>query len=363
MARKIVAIVISSVLLAACGIQQSGLDANTTVTIAGKVVADGKPLAATKVVLLKELDLGEVVGGLFVTTASLGLACLSDHPPALCSNNAHLATTDLTGAFSFSVKGGQTQGSLGTASTMEVMAHVPARASEVAGAASMAEFQVQTATLALPDLRIWQPDLSWSAGDRPAWSPVPGTGSATYSVEFYDLHGGQWWVTGAMKSGDRVDGHVLENLDGTFDVAARTRGTANGTTVDNTYISGSVPFRGDAGAPPSRGAGCAPVTSNARLAFARCPLTSGSVASNSQLAVGATGVVIDLGQQRTISLVVLRGCSGQCKLAVSSDLNTWTDVGSVTGTYTTLSVAPNAPRRFVRVSTSDVASLRQVSVW
>jgi hypothetical protein len=329
------------------------------------VGADGTALAATKLVLLKELDIGEVVGGLFVTTASLGLACLSDHPPALCADNAHLTTTDSSGGFSFSLKGGQTQGSLGTASTMELMVRAPGRSSDIAAAASMAEFQVQTATLALPDLRIWQPDLSWAAGDKPSWSSLPGSygGSPAYSVEFYDLRGGQWWVTGSMKSGEPVDGRVLENLDGTFDVAARASGTANGTTVDYTYISGSVPFRADAGAPPSRGASCAAVMSSGRLVFTRCALTSGFAQSSSQLGAGATAVIVDLGQQRAISLIVLRGCSGQCKVAVSADLTAWTDVGSATGAYTTMSVTANRSARFVRVSTGNVTSLRQLSVW
>ncbi|HEX2681439.1 MAG TPA: hypothetical protein VHQ03_09115, partial [Candidatus Dormibacteraeota bacterium] len=114
-------------LAAACGVQQSGLDANAAVTISGKALnANGQPLASTRVVLIKELDLGEAIGGLFVTAVTLGIACLADHPPALCANNSHVTTTDAAGGYSFTVKGGDTQGSLGLASTMEVMARAPA---------------------------------------------------------------------------------------------------------------------------------------------------------------------------------------------------------------------------------------------
>jgi hypothetical protein len=362
---KVLAVGVLFVLAAACGVQQSGLDPNASVTISGKALgADGKPLANTKVVLIKELDLGEFVGGLFITAASLGLACIADHPPALCSQNAHTATTDSGGAYSFSVKGRDTQGSFGVASTIEVITRSPAASN---GPNALMEFNVQTSSLSLPDLRLWDPPISWSSQDRPTWQPLPDAygSSPAYSVELYDLRENQWWVAASARSGDKLDSRILEDLNGNFDVAARAHGTANGTTVDYTYISGSQHVRGHAGAPPSRGAPCALVTSSGVGAFdSSCWLTKGTLGGSTAPAGGATGVVIDLGQDRPLSFVVVKGCSVQCKVALSSDLTSWSEAGTISGPYATAPITLNRSARYVRISgASSGFGLRQVSVW
>src|SRR5919109_5623806 len=142
-------LIAATLLVGGCGVQSSSLDPSSTVTISGKAVdAAGKPLANTRVVLVKELDIGEAAGGLFVTAVTLGLACIADHPPALCSQNAHMGRTDEAGAYSFSLKASETTGSFGVASTMEVVVGGSA-------GASLAEFTVQTTSLSLPDLRLW----------------------------------------------------------------------------------------------------------------------------------------------------------------------------------------------------------------
>ena len=349
--------------LAACGVQSSNLDPNAAVTISGKAVgADGKPLANSRVVFVKEFDLGELIGGLFVTAVSLGLACLSDQPPAICKQDAHIATTDSAGSFSFSTTAAQTQGTFGQASTMEVMVRGGV---DAAAPTTMAEFVVQNTSLTLPDLRIWQPQVSWAQDRRPVWDSLPASygGSPVYTVEFYDQRANQWWVTGPTHSGVRVDGRVLEDLRGKFDVAARAHGTANGTTVDYTYTSGSAPVQGYMGPPPSRGAACAPFTSSGVGSFGSCPLTSGAVANGTNLIGAPTGVVIDLGHPANVSLAVIRGCSGQCRIDTSSDLVTWTAAGRVAGPYATISVSSGGLVRYVRVTTDVVTALRQVSTW
>lgn len=362
------AVIAAVVVLSACGVQQSGIDPNATVTISGKVLsADGFPLASTKVVLVKELDLGESVGGLFVTAVTLGLACLADHPPALCANNAHIATTDGNGSYSFSVKASDTTGSLGLASTMEVMARGAATGMQISGPASLAEFNVQTTSLALSDLRLWRPNMSFGFDGGAAWTPLPGSygSSPAYSVELYDLHGNQWWVIAPMKSGDRFDSRIPEDIKGAADVAARAHGTASGTTVDFTYASDSLPFHGIAGAPPSRGAPCAAVTSSGAGAFdSSCALTGGTLGNRLPAAFSAaSGVVIDLGQDRALSLVVVKGCTAQCSVALSSDLTSWSQAGTLSGAYATAPITLNRSARYVRVSGTNIAELRQVSVW
>lgn len=352
-------------LVIACGVQSSNVDANASVRIAGKAIGpDGHALANSKVVLVKELDLGEVVGGLFLTAASLGLACLADHPPAICAKNAHSTTTDDGGSYSFSVRGSETQGSFGVASTMEVITRVPARAGEINGAVAYAEFNVQTPSLTLPDLHVWQPTVKPGGRTSSSWQQVPASygGSPSYALEFSDLHANQWWMTGPIRPGEWVDNRILEDLNGAFDVNARTRGTASGTTVDFTYVSGSMPIQGNAGPPPSRGDLCAPITNSGVGTFSPCPLTSGSLGAQASQFAGANGVVIDLGRDRTISLVVSRGCTGRCSLSIASDMGAWTDAGSISGMYATAPIALNSAARYVRI-TGSVGELRQISVW
>jgi hypothetical protein len=353
------------VLVSACGVQGSNVDAKSSVTVAGKAIGqDGKPLAGTRVVLVKELDLGEVAGGLFLTAASLGVACLADHPPAICAENARTATTGADGAYSFNVKGADTQGSFGLASTMEVVVRAPARASESSGAVSTAEFQVQTAALELPDLRVWQPDVRWDGG-RAAWPALPRIygESPSYSVEVHDAAGNEWWATEAgTRSGEALDPRILEDVDGSIDVAARARGTASGTTVDFTYVSGSRSIRGTAGPPPSRNALCAPVTATGPGALAACPVTGGLVARPGLTVAGATGVAVDLGSARRVSFLVARGCSAGCTIAISLDGATWTDVARVSRRYATATIAAQ-DARYVRITTSDVSAIRQLSIW
>ena len=354
--------------ITACGVQSSSIDPNATVSISGKALSvDGYPLANTKVVLVKELDLGESVGGLFVTAVTLGLACLADHPPALCAKNAHVATTDGNGAYSFSVKASDTTGSFEVASTMEVMVHGAANDMEVSGPTAMAEFSVQTTSLALPDLRLWKPNRSFGANGQAAWTALPasyGT-SPAYSVELYDLHGNPWWVTGPMQPGDRFDSRILEDLNGAVDVAARAHGTAPGTTVDFTYASAALHMHGAAGPPPSRAAHCAAVTSGGVGAFdTSCALTSGNLGQHLPASFGsATGVIVDLGHEGAVSLVVVKGCTAQCAVAVSSDLTGWSQSGTLSGAYATAPVTLNRSARYVRISGADIAGLRQVSIW
>jgi len=148
-------------------------------------------------------------------------------------------------------------------------------------------------------------------------------------------------------------------------VVARASSPASGTTVDFTYLSGSVKVPGNAGAPVSRGAACAAVTASGIGPFnAACSLTNGDFTKSFVSGASATGAVIDLGTDRAVSLVVVRGCSAQCRISLSSDLTAWSDAGSVSGEYATAPITLNRSARYIRLSgTPNVALLRQVSIW
>ncbi len=367
-------------LVVACGVEQSRVDANAKVSIKGKALSDvatpagtyfGAPLAYTKVALIKELDIGEAIGGLFVTAVTLGLACLDNQPPALCANNSHLAKTGSDGSFSFSVLGRDTQGSLGVASTMEVVVRVARHLGETAGAVGIAEFTVQTATLQLPDLHVWQPGLDVETNGKSVqvrWPALPSSGygrQPTYTLEFDDIQGKAVWVTRPTHSGEPLDVRVLEDVNTTVRVVARASSPAQRTIVDFTYVSGSLKVPNTPRVPPSRGAACAAVTASGIGPFtSACSVTSGDLGKSSVSGSAASGVVIDLGADRAVSLVVVRGCSAQCRISLSSDLGAWSEAGSVSSDYASLPISLNRSARYIRLlGTPNVQLLRQVSVW
>jgi hypothetical protein len=126
-------------------------------------------------------------------------------------------------------------------------------------------------------------------------------------------------------------------------------------------VTGKV-LAGAAGAPPSRSAPCAAVSASGTDAFkAPCALTSGDFGGTYTAGTNSTGVVIDLGQIRSLALVVVRGCSGQCPVAIGSDLSALQEVSTAAGEYWAL--APARSARYVRVMGSNVSLLRQISAW
>ena len=125
-------------LLAGC-LEQSSLDPNSTVKISGKVIAsDGHLLTNTKVVLLERVDVADRVADRLLTAATLGMACLADHPPTIC--RFLTSQTDAGGAYSFTITGDDTRGMLGVANTMEVITRQQARGREAGGPVVAATF-------------------------------------------------------------------------------------------------------------------------------------------------------------------------------------------------------------------------------
>src|SRR4051812_41319322 len=117
MRRPLVAVSTALLLLAGC--KFSEVKADATVHISGRALsASGAPLAGVDVRLFKEADLGEALTGIVVGLASLGTVCLLPDPPPLCQQ-AHTATTDSSGRYTFTLRGADVQGTLGTESTLD----------------------------------------------------------------------------------------------------------------------------------------------------------------------------------------------------------------------------------------------------
>lgn len=364
---------IALLLLQAC--EFSHVDPQQTVSISGRALDEnGQPLRGATVHLYKEPDAGEALIGTVLVLGSLGGVCLFPGAPDVCTKG-RTATTSADGSYTFALKGSDTQGLIGDASTLDVVVGDP-RGGGRPGSTTL-RFKVRQDATTLPDARIWKstPSVRPASG-RQAWdlawaalAPADGTG-AKYSAQLLDPHGGSpLWSQAAKGTATTIDARVLE------DHAADAAVVAHATLPDVTaiYYSARTPVTPIAGAPPSRHKPCSAVTGTTSLStFAQqpCGATDGDLTSASRLAgpngAAATGVVLDLQTARPVSFVVGRGLAGSVLIEVSADGRTYTQIA--TGTNSSVGVAPpGAPvARYVRVRSPAGLSeslLSELSVW
>lgn len=351
----------------------SSVDPDADVHVSGRALdAAGKPLAGARVLLLKEADIGEVLFGSILAVGTLSTICYLPDPPALCAK-ARTTTTDADGRYSFELTGEDTQGTLGTESTLDVVfAGGPGKAS------TTVSFKAKKAEITLPDARIWNSRARASVGSggiQIAWSGLPpeAGGDPSYSAQLFEADGAALWTQSA--SGDRatLDPRFLEDRRGSVAVSARTEldGASGAGDVRAAFLSPRLDVRATAGAPPSRGRRCAPVTGTGPAVtgrFARCAFTDGDLDSPARLTgkgvvVGAT---VDLGSRRPVRLVVARGFSGQLLLEVSDDGKSYQVVA--TGSGSSVGLVPNTSTsaRYVRLRSPagvDQSLAAEISVW
>jgi len=362
--------------LAVAGCSTSSVDPDATVHISGRALdASGRPLSGATVLLFKEADIGEVVVGTVLAIGTLSTVCLLPDPPAVC-RKARTTTADEDGRYEFELRGSDTQGTLGTESTLNVVfAGAPRKGSTTVG------FAAKDTSVTLPDARLWKalPEVSRPSGRIGlSWSPLPKAtgGDAEYSAQLFESDtGAATWsqpATGGLAS---IDPRILEDRSSSVAVGARTTlpGGTNTGTVQASYLSARLQVDATAGAPPSRGRPCAPVRGpTARLGDPPddCPMTDGDLTTPAGLRTRGTavvtGVVVDLGLVRPVDLVVVRGFAGQFLVEVSTDGRIFQQVGTQIGT--TVAVTPSGrPRaRYVRVRSPagvDESLATEVSVW
>jgi hypothetical protein len=352
------------VLLIAC--TSSKVDQNATVTLRGRVLdAAGAPAVGAKVSLFKEADAGEVLVGATLELASLGLACFTPQAPAVCAKSPQ-TSTGADGAFVFTLRGRDTQGSVGNADAFDVTA-------AVGDAVSALRFKIQRTTLELPALRTWGAPVTLEdagASVRAAWPALgPAYGvDPSYSVRF--TVGPQWvWNVPNARTGQLVDKRLLEDASGNAVVAATAGSAEKGpdTTYRFTYFTGTAPFRG-AGAPPSRRARCVVYDTGDKPApVSPCPLTDGDLFKAAGISGGVhTAAGVDRGSSQPASLVVVRGGAGVMIVEASNDGQAWTSLGTGTGSLLSVTAPPGTRARFVRArstASTDVSNLAEISVW
>lgn len=345
------------------GITLLALACATTCTSGGKVQSDasfivrgavqapdGAPLAAAPVVLLNQADFGDARFEVALFAGTLGAVCLVPEPPAICSR-ARRTTTVSDGSYSFHLRGRDTQGSGGNASTFHLATGAPN-----GGASVSVRFQVQRRELTVPLLKIWAPafKLTVNRTARAEWEPHQ-VGDSERVVFFDGVDGETVWMADGRPPLS-IDARILE--DGRGDAAAEATDTLEeeGATFRLTYRSGRAPFVGGAGPPPSRGGPCTPEP---------CAVTDGDLGPPAAPVATSQELSVDLGQSRLPTLIVVRGCPSTCGVETSVDGLTFKLVGSVTRPFASITPILSAPVRYVKTTTTgtDLSRLAEVSVW
>ena len=367
-------VVVTVLGLAATGCGFSSVDPESTVSVSGRALdSSGKPLAHAKVLLIRQADIGQVIFGSILAVGTLSAICFAPHPPAIC-DKARTTTTDAEGRYRFAVKGSDTQGSLGTEATMNVVF-----SGGSAKSSTTVSFVAEDNTVDVPDTRLW--DLAAKVSGGPggiavSWHPLAAkAGSKTaYSAQLYDAdRGAVLWTQPASGRRSVIDPRLLEDRKGLVAVSASTTlsgGTGAGK-VRASYLSARLPVGDTAGAPPSRGRPCAAVVESAPTKVdGPCAETDGDLGEPARLTADAgktvSGVVVDLGRARPISLVVARGFSGQFLVETSTDGTTFRSVATGFGQAYAVRPTGRPSARYVRLRSPtglDESLSSEVSIW
>jgi hypothetical protein len=342
-----------------------------TVVISGRALsATGAPLKNATVTLYKEADFGEFIVGSALALGSLGGVCLFPGAPAIC-HKGRTTTTNDNGAYQFTVKGSDTQGLIGDASTLDVVFTAPGNKS---GPSTTLRFKARTSHVRLPTAALQ--DLRLHVGEGTRAHPVfrfawHARTTDSYTAQLLNASNGlSMWSQPAGSGSATVDARILE------DRAAAAAVTAHhdlGNGVSANYLSARVSVKPIAGAPSSRHAPCAAVTGTDHLDTFRqtvCVATDGDLSAPSRLTATngkvVTGVQLDLQHAKHVSLVVARGMGGSVVIEVSKNGRNWRQVATAAGETIAVKPAGRPVVRYVRVRSAsglDESLVAEVSVW
>lgn len=357
--------------LAACDF--SHVKSGETVVISGRALtATGVPLKNVTVTLYKEADFGEFIVGSVLAVGTLGGVCLFPGAPSIC-HKGRTTTTNDNGVYTFTVKGSDTQGLIGDASTLDVVFADP-NGGKSAPSTTL-RFKAQTKRVQLPTARLWNSGLHVVQGTRARptftmkWQTL--NGSDGYSAQLLNpTNGLPISSQSAKQTHATIDARILE--DRAADVAVTARHDL-GHGVSAIYLSNRKSVSPIAGAPPSRHAPCDAITGTDHLGTFKqtvCVATDGDLSAPSRLTATngkvVSGVQIDLPRAQHVGLVVARGVSGSVVVEVSNNGRTWHQVGTATGDTISVEPAGRPVARFVRVRSAsglDESLVAEVSVW
>lgn len=383
---KTTALTVIAAMGMACSDSRLDRDADVVVTGVAKK-ADGSVLPQQKLVLVKELDVGEALAGLTIVGSTLGFACLAEQPPEIC-RTARTSTTDATGSFRFQLKGADTQGTLGQASYFNLGTRLAAGSGELDGPSATQRFQVQSEELAVPDVQLWEPQVTVQAGAQSVVTTFTAPSGSAYGSNIHtgisveDSSRNLVWAQDAA-GGDSIDARLFEDFAGGLVATARGDGVGPGSAWFFAFRSAKHAFTGTGGAPVSRGKSCTVHQGMTPQDIAPCPLTDGNLAtgftpvsepstsssssaSGTRPATANNWVRIDLGAEQDLHLVVIRNLWPASIIEGSADGTAWTELhGAQGGTFSVTPVSSRA--RFIRVrvasESGQISSLSEVSVY
>jgi hypothetical protein len=358
-------------LVAACSGERSNLDRDAAVTVRGTLEdVDGTPLAARPVRLGSGVSALE--GGAGVLT--VGLFCLSGE----CSGDFFDEQSGDDGAYAFELTGADAQSTFGEAVSFLLTASGPPAGAHPSGPAVSARFRIQTEALTLPPLRLIDPALTVEAEGPRVAARWDAAAPAPFTVTYATTASEPAWEASATEPAVVLDGRVLEDVTGLATVSGSRTDAVDGSDLTISWRSSAVAFRGGFGAPPSRGAACELRSADGAVAeLGACPLTDGSFRSpgiastvcppaastpSTAPCPAAERVRVHLPTAVPADLLVVRGCTGPCRVAVVAPNGSASDIGPISGPFGTLAL-PGAPVQAVDVVTDDPTSLAEVSVW
>ena len=367
-----------AVALIVSGCQFSKVNPQATVSISGQALdSSGVALAGATVSLFKEADFGDLILGSVLTVGSLGTVCLLPNAPTIC-NHAHTTTTGPDGRYTLDIKGADTQGLIGTASTLDLV--IAARGSTADSPSTTLSFTVSQTTVQLPGARLWNASPTVRRGGRSialGWHPLPlGYGSSpSYAAQFFTpARQAAIWTQSGTASGATVDARVLEDASSTAAAGAGATLSGVGTgSVHASYLSTRLPVPNASEVPPSRHRPCEAVVGSATLttvAQPTCAATDGDLVDPARLAGSnggvVTGAVVDMGRPVPIRLVVARGLAGMTIVELSTDGVHYRQVAIMDNSPEAVQPPGGPVARYVRVrapSGLDESLLYEISVW
>jgi hypothetical protein len=372
MRTTVVALWVAALVAIGCG-PKSQIDPHSSVIVNGTIQTEsGAASAGTTVKLIRHPDALQAIGEVFVAVGSVGLACIAGRLDICSSFEDSVAGGD--GAYTFAMRGADTQGSVGQALTFTSFAGCPGGNCAVAS-----DFIIQKTTLAIPPMRFWtevgalmpnamnDAQLSWPAVE----AAVGGGAADDYRVNIVGADGAVWWSQDAQKSTSlTIDHRVTQDRQGVWHVVAQRKQTASGTDFTVDWYSTQQAYPNTNSTPFSRANDCYTQGPDGMpsLLARPCPLTDGNMTTRfvpvtQQCQSGQTcppinnWIVIDNGISHPLGFLVLYDVStsnGAANIIVEigDDLMTWSTVATLPARpYQTTTLSGTG--RFVRLRLSD----------